>query len=279
MLTGQLAQRRPDGEQLLLAALAGLLDGGARLGGLLERGLETGQHDAGADQDRLGGPALARHPLAALELAGPGLALGLGGAQQLVGAAVQRAGALLGGAQRQPRLGLGRCRASRASSTSCSRASSSGSAAGSASARASRPSSSASPDWSCSRAASASSIARVSRSASAAGGAHLGPELAELLGHRGERGVGLVQLGERDVDPLLRVVPLVVQPGHVEGEPLGRGDGLGELGGRLVDGGLDLEQARLARRAAGRDVGAEQVAVERHRGELGVLRDQAARRR
>ena len=108
VLAGQLAQRRPDGEQLLLATLAGLLDGGARLGGLLERGLEAGQHEPGADQDRLGGPALAGHPLAALELAGPGLALGLGGAQELVGPAVQRAGALLGGAQGQPRLGLGR---------------------------------------------------------------------------------------------------------------------------------------------------------------------------
>ena len=46
------------------------------------------------------------------------------------------------------------------------------------------------------------------------------------------------------------------------------GDRLGELRARLVDRGLDLDQARLAGRAAGGDVGAEQVAVPGHRGEV-----------
>ena len=277
MLAGQLAQRRPDGEQLLLAALAGLLDGGPRLGGLLERGLETGQHDAGADQDRLGGPALARHPLAALELAGPGLALGLGGALELVGPAVQRAGALLGGAQGQPRLGLGG--AGLAGQLDELLAGVELGLGGGVGLGPGEPALELGEPGLVLLAGGLGLLDRPGQPVRLGpGGPHLRAELAELLGHRGERGVGLVQLGEGDVDPLLGVVPLVVQPGHVEGEPLGRGDGLGELGGRLVDGGLDLEQARLARRAAGRDVGAEQVAVERHRGELGVLGDQPARR-
>ena len=49
-----------------------------------------------------------------------------------------------------------------------------------------------------------------------------------------------------------------------------------ELPARLVDRRLDLEQARLARRAAGREVGAHQVAVERDRGEVGQVRDEGA---
>ena len=57
--------------------------------------------------DRLGGPTLADHPLATLGGAGAGLALRPGGAEQPVGPAVQRAGPLLGGAQRQPGVHLG----------------------------------------------------------------------------------------------------------------------------------------------------------------------------
>ena len=112
----------------------------------------------------------------------------------------------------------------------------------------------------------------------AAGGPGLGAELAELLGHGGERRVGLVQLGEGDVDALLGLVPLPLQAGHVEAEPLGRRDRLGQLLGRLVDRGLDLDEAGLAGRAAGGDVGAEQVAVAGHRGQRGVAGDQRPRR-
>ena len=108
----------------------------------------------------------------------------------------------------------------------------------------------------------------------APGGARLGAELAELLGHRGQGGVGLVQLGECDVDPLLGLVPLPLQPGHVEAEPLARGDRLGQLLGGLVDRGLDLDEARLAGRATGGDVGSEQVAVAGHRGQRGVAGEQ-----
>ena len=111
----------------------------------------------------------------------------------------------------------------------------------------------------------------------AAGGAGLGAELAELLGHRGEGGVGLVQLGQRDVDALLGLVPLALEPGHVEAEPLGRRDRLGQLLGGLVDRGLDLDQAGLAGRAAGRHVGAEQVAVAGDRGQRAVAGDERPR--
>ena len=82
----------------------------------------------------------------------------------------------------------------------------------------------------------------------APGGAGLRAELAELLGHRGQRGVGLVQLGQRDVDPLLGVVPLALEPGHVERRAArSAADRLGQRGVRLVDRRLDLDQARLAR--------------------------------
>jgi hypothetical protein len=101
----------------------------------------------------------------------------------------------------------------------------------------------------------------------AARGSGLRAELPELLGHGRQRRVGLVQLRQGDVGPLLGLVPLPLQARHVEAEPLGRGDRLRELLGCLVDRGLDLDEAGLARRAAGRDVGAEQVAVASDRGQ------------
>ena len=102
VLAGQVAQPGPDVEQVALASLPGLLDGAASLGGALHRHLEPLERVADRDPHGLGGPALAEQALAALGGAGPGLALGPGGAHQRVGAAVQRAGALLGGAQGQP---------------------------------------------------------------------------------------------------------------------------------------------------------------------------------
>src|SRR3712207_8466014 len=53
-----------------------------------------------------------------------------------------------------------------------------------------------------------------------------------LLGDRGQGGVGLVQLGEGDIDALAGLLPLVLQPRHVEAEPLRGGDGVRELGDR-----------------------------------------------
>ncbi len=54
------------------------------------------------------------------------------------------------------------------------------------------------------------------------------------------------------------------------------GVGLGELRLGLVDRGLDLDQARLAGRAARREVGAEHVAVAGHRRDVRQLADQPA---
>ena len=278
MLAGQLAQRRPDGEQLLLAALTGLLDGGARLGGLLEGGLETGQHDPGADQDRLGGPALARDPLAALDLAGPGLALGLGGAQELVGPAVQRAGALLGGAQGEPRLGLGGAGLAGQldellAGVELGLGGGVGLGPGQPALELGEPGlvllagglglldRPGQPVRLGPRALRTSDPNWPSSSATAASVASDSCSLARATSTR--CCASCRSLSSRDMSKASRS----------DG-----GDRLGELGARLVDGGLDLQQARLARRAAGRHVGAEQVAVQRHRGELGVLRDQPARR-
>ena len=79
-------------------------------------------------------------------------------------------------------------------------------------------------------------------------------------------------------DPLLGLVPLSLEPGHVEPEPLGGRDRLGQLLGGLVDRGLDLDQAGLAGRATGGGVGTEQVAVAGDRGQRGVTGDQGAGR-
>ena len=49
---------------------------------------------------------------------------------------------------------------------------------------------------------------------------------------------------------------------------------VGELLGGLVDRSLDLDQAGLARGAAGGEVGAEQVALAGHRGDVGCVGDQ-----
>ena len=65
-----------------------------------------------------------------------------------------------------------------------------------------------------------------------AAAARLRAVVAELLGHGGEGRVGLVQLGERDVDAALGVLPLGLEAGDVEPEPLGRGDRLGQRGSR-----------------------------------------------
>ena len=87
-----------------------------------------------------------------------------------------------------------------------------------------------------------------------------------------------MQLGERDVGALEGIVALGLEAGDLEAEALGRGGRLLELADRLVDGRLDLEQARLARRATGREVGADQVALPGHRGQVGQVGDEGAGR-
>ena len=267
-----------DGEQVLLAAGAGLLDRGAGLGGPVDRDLEPAEHVADRRADRLGGPALAEQPLAALGGAGAGLALGAGGAQQRVGAAVQGPGPLLGGAQREPRVhlalagdagGLGELLAVGVS----------GSSSGASSAVASRASRSASPADASARASSAFAIAWVSRSASPRAARAWEPYWPSSSATAASVASDSCSLASATSTRLLRLEPLALEAGHVEAEPLGGGDRLGELLGGLVDRGLDLDQAGLARRAAGGEVGAEQVAVAGDRGDVGEVGDQRAGRR
>jgi hypothetical protein len=219
VLAGQLAQGRADAQELLFATLARLLDRGPRLGGQLERGLEAGQDEPGTDQDRLGGPTLAGDPLAALDLAGPGLALGLGSAPQLVGTTVQRTGPLLGGAQRQPRVGLvGACLASQLDQlltrVQLGLGARVGLRTGQAALELGEPG----------LVLLTGRLGLLDRPGQPVrlgpGVANEGAELSQLLGHSGQRGVRLVQLGQGDVDALLGVVPLVLEPRDVEGQPL-----------------------------------------------------------
>ena len=86
-----------------------------------------------------------------------------------------------------------------------------------------------------------------------------------------------MQLGQGDVDPPPGLLALALERGDVEGEPLQGVRGGAELLGGLVDRGLHLDQARLARGAAGGEVGAEQVAVAGDGGQVGGVADQALR--
>ncbi len=226
VLAGEVAQGGPDREQLLLAVAPRRLDRGARLGGLLDRHLEPGQDGGHRHPDGLGGPALADQPLTSLDRPGPRLALGLGGPHQRVGTTVQRAGALLAGAQRESGVHLGLARGPRRLGQPLTRLGVGLEIRG---------------------------VRRLLRGrqsllelgeprevllASRLGGGHrLGDPLrlgtrgatlrtvvAELLGDSGERGVGLVELGERDVDPALGVLSLGLQARDVEPEALRGGD-------------------------------------------------------
>jgi hypothetical protein len=54
-----------------------------------------------------------------------------------------------------------------------------------------------------------------------------------------------VQLGERHVDPALHLLPLVLEGGDLEPQPLRGTRRRRQRLGRLVDGRLHLDQARL----------------------------------
>ena len=92
--------------ELLLAAGAPLLHAGPLGRGQGHGLLEPGQHESGAAADGLTDAALVEQLLAASDRGCAGLALGPGGTEQRVGAAVQRAGPFLGGAQGQPGIHL-----------------------------------------------------------------------------------------------------------------------------------------------------------------------------
>ena len=151
---------------------------------------------------------------------GPGVALGLGRLEQGVGAAVQRPRPLLGGAQRRaappsrPRGRRGTRR--RAARAAWCRAPRRGRPRRwPAATRARRA-----PARSRSRASVAASDGLVEALGLGAGVAGLRAVLAELLGHRGQGRVGLVQLGQGDVDPPPGLLALALQRRGVEGEPL-----------------------------------------------------------
>ena len=243
----------------------------------MDRVLEPLQHQRDRGPDGLGGPALADQPLAALGGAGPGLALGLRRPDQLVGPAVEGSRPLLGGAQREPGLHLGLPRAARRVGEPLALAGVGLLVGGLLRRR--------QPRLELGQAGQVlvAGLLGLRRSpvtalGLAAGGARLGAVLAELLRDRRERRVRLVQPGEGDVDPLLRLQPLGLEPGHVEAEPLGGWPSASAswvVG--LVDRGLDLDQARLAGGAARGEVGPEHVTVAGHRGQVGHLGDQGAR--
>ena len=241
----------------------------------MDRHLELGQDDGHGDADGLGGTALADQPLAPLDRARTGLALGLGGPHQRVGATVEGAGAFLARAEGQPGVHLG--------------------LAGGAG-RIGQPLALGGVGLLVGgvvrRGQAALEVGEPGQVLVAgllggrdrvgdplglgAGRARGGAVVAELLGHGGQGRVGLVQLGQRDVDPALGVEALGLETGDVEAEPLGGGDRLGQLGRGVVVGRLDLQQAGLRRGAAGGEVGAVDVALAGHRGDVGQVGDQRA---
>ena len=163
--------------------------------------------------------------------------------------------------RRASRASVSAARAARAASASSSRVSTSGSSSSDSCAAASRCSSSASPARSASRASSAAAIAVASRSASPLADRACEPCWASSSAIAARWASDSCSLRQRHVDPLLGLVALLLEPVQLEGEPLAGVGDRGELLGRLVDGGLDLEQARHRRRPARREVRADQVAV------------------
>ncbi len=108
----------------------------------------------------------------------------------------------------------------------------------------------------------------------ATGGPGDGAVLRQLLGHGGQGRVGLVQPRQRDVDPVGRVEPPLLQGLRLEREPFDGVGGPGQLLGGLVDRRLHLDQAGRGRGAAGGEVRAEQVAVAGDRRDVGQLVDE-----
>ncbi len=105
----------------------------------------------------------------------------------------------------------------------------------------------------------------------AAGGAGLGAELAQLLGHRRHPGVRLVQAVEGCLHVAGRVSLLLERGLQREPHPVDAVTRRDQAGAGLVDRGLHLEQARRGGRAAGGPLPAQQVALGRHRDEPGLV--------
>ena len=222
-----------DGEQLLLAVGAGGLDRRPLLGRPVDRHLELGQDHGHGDADRLSGPALADQPLASLDGPGPRLALGLGRPHQGVGPAVERAGALLAGAQGEPGVHL-RLAGAAGRLDQPLALGGVGLLVGGVVGRGEPGLEVGEPGEVLVASLVGGRDRRGDPLGLRAGRARGRAVVAELLGHGGQRRVGLVELGQRHVDPALGVEPLGVEPGDVEAEPLGGGDRLGQLGRGVV---------------------------------------------
>ncbi len=218
---------------------------------------------------------LADHPLAAGGGLGTRVALGLGGAHQRVGATGESASALLGGAQRQPGVHLrgagGACRLTELV------------ARGGVGLLLGRVLGRGEPLLEVGESGEVlvAGLLRPRDGGGEALGLALGrpghrAELAELLRDGSQGRVGLVELGQGHVHPLLGLAALVCEPGDVEAESLAGVGGCGELLGGLVDRGLHLDQAGPARGAAGGEVGAEHVALTGDRGDVGQLAHEVA---
>ena len=195
----------------LLAARAPLLDGAALGLGERDRLLEPGEDDGGAASDGLDRPG----PRRSVARGGPApwRARRARPARPWRRASARpcSARARSSAVRSASRASISPDRAARAASASCSRRLVSGSSSGDSSADLSRCSSSASPARSASREASRGLDGLVDPVRLGARRAGLGAVLGELLGDRGEGGVGLVQLRQRDVDPARRVGALVLE--------------------------------------------------------------------
>ena len=232
VLAAELAQPATDGEQLLLAAAAACSTACARS---VARSIDTSsrlQHLGRPPiADRLGGPALADQPLAALGGAGPGLRArpprpGAAGRPGRAGRAPRSsevrsasrasisACRAVRAASRQP-LAARRCRAPR-------RAASSADGEPLAPARRARRRS-----WS--RAASACAIASASRSASPRAARACEPNWPSSSATAARVASDSCSLASATSTPLAAPPPLALEPGQVEPEPLRGRDRFGQL--------------------------------------------------
>ena len=96
--------------------------------------------------------------------------------------------------------------------------------------------------------------------------AHRHAEGAELLGDGRHLRVGVVQLVQSALDGVGRLGHPGPQRGHREPGALAPAGRFGDPVAGLVDGGLDLDEARGGGAPAANPAGREHVAVARHRG-------------